>query len=600
MSASESGSLDLAVVGNCEVSALVDRQARIVWMCLPRPDGDPVFSALLTRAGGGAARGIFAIELVDLKDCEQQYLRNTAILQTVLRDARGNAVRVTDFCPRFRARGRMFRPMMLVRLVERISGRPLLRVRLRPTADYGARGADGVRGSHHLRFAASGIEYRLTTDASVSALLEDRPVIIEDALAFILGPDDAVEEAPCALARSFLEETRGYWQDWVRTLAVPFDWQDEVIRAAITLKLCTYEDTGAVLAALTTSIPESPHSGRNWDYRYCWLRDAYFVVQALNRLGATRTMEGYLHYIDRIVACCSVGDLQPLYGISGNSRLEERQIDTLEGYQGMGPVRVGNAAAEQTQHDVYGSVILAASQLFFDQRLIRPGEAALYHQLELLGERAAAVYELPDSGPWELRGTERVHTFSAAMSWAGCDRLARIAARLGLDASSGRWRACADGMRERILKRAWSESRHSFAGSLGGDDLDASLLLLPELGLLSAADPRFQSTLTLIGRELRTGDLLFRYRQRDDFGEPESAFTVCAFWYVNALAAAGQRDAAREHFARLLQRCNPLGLLSEDTDPATGQLWGNFPQTYSMVGIINSALRLSRPWEEAL
>jgi GH15 family glucan-1,4-alpha-glucosidase len=266
----------------------------------------------------------------------------------------------------------------------------------------------------------------------------------------------------------------------------------------------------------------------------------------------------------------------------------------------MGPVRVGNAAAGQTQHDVYGSVILAASQLFFDQRLIRPGERVLFQQLELLGERAAAVYELPDAGPWEFRHTQRVHTFSAAMSWAGCDRLARIAARLGLLANAGRWRACADGMRERILKRAWSDSRYCFTGSLGGDDLDASLLLLPELGLVSATDPRFRSTLTLIGRELRSGDLLFRYRHHDDFGPPESAFTVCAFWYVNALAAAGQRDVAREHFARLLRHCNPLGLLSEDVDPATGRLWGNFPQTYSMVGIINSALRLTRSWEEAL
>ena len=600
MSEEDQSSLNLAVVGNCEVSALVDGQARIVWMCLPRPDGDPIFSALLTRAGGGGSRGTFAVDLVDLKRCEQQYLRNTAILETVLHDARGNAVRVTDFCPRFRARGRMFRPMMLMRIVERVAGRPLLRVRLRPTSDYGAHCADGHRGSHHLRFAASGVEYRLTTDASISALAEDRPLVIENALAFILGPDDTIEETPAGLARGFLEETRSYWQDWVRTLAVPFEWQDEVIRSAITLKLCTYEDTGAVLAALTTSIPESPHSGRNWDYRYCWLRDAYFVVQALNRLGATRTMEGYLHYIDHIVACSSVGDLQPLYGISGDSQLEERQIDTLDGYRGMGPVRVGNAAAGQTQHDVYGSVILAASQLFFDQRLIRPGEHVLFQQLELLGERAAAVYELPDAGPWEFRHTERVHTFSAAMSWAGCDRLARIAARLGLRANAGRWRACADGMRERILTRAWSESRHSFTGSLGGDDLDASLLLLPELGLLPATDPHFHSTLTLIGRELRSGDLLFRYRHHDDFGQPESAFTVCAFWYVNALAAAGQRDAAREHFARLLRHCNPLGLLSEDVDPATGQLWGNFPQTYSMVGIINSALRLTRSWEEAL
>ncbi|MCC7463348.1 MAG: glycoside hydrolase family 15 protein [Gammaproteobacteria bacterium] len=593
-------SLDLGVVGNCEVAALIDSQARVVWMCLPRPDGDPVFSALLMRSGGAGPRGVFAVELMGLQHTTQRYLRNTAILVTELHDARGNAVRITDFCPRFRARGRMFRPMMLVRIVERLAGRPLLRVRLRPTSEHGAQSVAGRAGSHHLSFAAAGVSYRLTTDASISALTEDRPLIIENSLTFILGPDDTIEETPASLARSFLEETRAYWQDWVRTLAVPFDWQDAVIRAAITLKLCTYEDTGAVLAALTTSIPESPGSGRNWDYRYCWLRDAYFVVQALNRLGATRTMEGYLHYIDHIVACSNGGELRPLYSLSGESRLEERQIDTLEGYQGMGPVRIGNAAAGQTQHDVYGSVILAASQLFFDERLVRPGEHALFLQLELLGERAAAVYELPDAGPWEFRRSESVHTFSSAMSWAGCDRLARIAGQLGLEANAGRWRACANAMRERILARAWNEARGCFAATLGGEELDASLLLLPELGLLSATDARFRSTLALIGRELRDGDLLFRYRHADDFGRPAAAFTVCAFWYVNALAAAGERAAAREQFTRLLQHRNPLGLLSEDIDPSTGLAWGNFPQTYSMVGVISSALRLSRSWEDAL
>jgi GH15 family glucan-1,4-alpha-glucosidase len=592
--------LDLAVIGNCEVSALIDPQGRIVWMCLPRPDGDPVFCALLTREGGESSRGIFTVDLTDVVDAEQHYVRNTAIVETVLRDSRGGAIRVTDFCPRFRARGRTFRPMMLVRIIERIAGRPRLRVRLRPTAGYGARADAGRGGSHHLCFAGDGIEYRVTTDASISALVEDRPVVMENALTFILGPDDTIEETPSVLARSLLEETRAYWQDWVRTLAIPFDWQEAVIRAAITLKLCTYEDTGAVLAALTTSIPESPNSGRTWDYRYCWLRDSYFVVQALNRLGATRTMEGYLHYIDHVVARSQVGDLQPLYRLTGDPDLAERRIESLDGFLGMGPVRLGNQAALQTQYDVYGAVILAASQLFFDERLARPGDGALFTQLEALGERAAAVYELPDAGPWEFRGTARTHTFSAAMSWAGCDRLGRIAARLGLDAKSRHWRVCAEGMRDRILTRAWSDRRQSFVASLGGEDLDATLLLLPELGLLPATDPRFRSTLDLIGKELRQGDLLFRYRHADDFGAPESSFTVCAFWYVNALAAVGQRDAAREQFARLLERCNPLGLLSEDIDPASGALWGNFPQTYSMVGIINSALRLTRSWEEAL
>lgn len=592
--------LNLGVIGNCQVAALIDECGRIVWACLPAPDGDPVFSALLSAEGGAAARGVFAVDLTDLVSCQQRYLPNTAIVETTLRDVRGGTVRLTDFCPRFRARGRMFRPMMLVRMVEPVAGRPMIRLRLRPTANFGADAEGGRCASHHIRYKAAGLEYRVTTDASLSAVMEDRPVVLEQPLTFILGPDETVEETPATLARSFLEETRHYWQDWVRTLAVPFDWQDAVIRAAITLKLCTYEDTGAVLAALTTSIPESPNSGRNWDYRYCWLRDSFFVIQALNRLGATRTMEAYLHYIDNIVARSTARELQPLYTIKGDSDIREQLVTTLAGYRGMPPVRVGNLAAVQAQHDVYGSVILATTQLFFDQRLARGGDLALFERLQLLGERAATLYERPDAGPWELRERQTTHTFSAVMSWAGCDRLARIATRLAATDAAKRWREVADGMRERILARAWNDQRHTFVAAFGGEDIDATALLLPELGMLPASDPRFVSTLEVIGKELREGDLLFRYRHADDFGLPHSAFTVCAFWYINALAASGQVDLAREQFERLLARANPLGLFSEDIDASTGELWGNFPQTYSMVGVINSAIRLSRSWEDAL
>ena len=593
-------SLELSVIGNCQVSALIDDLGRVVWMCLPRPDGDPVFSALLTPEGGASADGVFAIDMVDLAGAEQSYRRNTAVVETLLHDAHGGSLRIRDFCPRYRTRGRMFRPMMLARVVEPLSGRPVVRIRLRPTCGFGAEAAGGRAGSHHIVFAVDGLEYRVTTDASLSAIADQGPIVLDQPLTFVLGPNQTIEETPSVLAHSFLLETSNYWQDWVRTLAIPFDWQVEVIRAAITLKICTFEDTGAVLAALTTSIPEGPSSGRNWDYRYCWLRDSYFVIQALNRLGATRTMEAYLHFIDHIVAGSAVHELQPVYSLTGSHDIEERIVTSLAGYRGMGPVRVGNQAALQTQHDVYGSVILAIAQLFFDHRLARGGDAALFEQLERLGERAALVYDRPDAGPWEFRGRERVHTFSAVMSWAGCDRMSRIAHRLGLPDKERHWREVAGGMRDRILEHAWNERRGAFVASFDNDHLDASVLLLPELGLLPATDPRFIATLDVIGRELRDGDLVFRYRHEDDFGTPKTAFATCAFWYVNALAAAGRVDEAREHFTRLLRYRNGVGLLSEDIDPVNGELWGNFPQTYSLVGVINSALRLSRPWETTL
>ncbi|HUX73337.1 MAG TPA: glycoside hydrolase family 15 protein, partial [Steroidobacteraceae bacterium] len=453
-------------------------------------------------------------------------------------------------------------------------------------------------GSHHVRFVTPQLQYRVTTNASISALLDQGAFVLDEPLALILMPDEPVGSAPLSLARTWLEETRTYWQEWVRGLAIPFDWQEAVIRSAITLKLCTYEDTGAVLAAITTSIPEVADSGRNWDYRFCWLRDSFFVIQALNRLGATNTMVGYLRYLDRVVARSPTGMLQPLYGVTGDARIPERTVGSLDGYRGMGPVRIGNLAYEQIQHDVYGAVILAATQLFFDQRLPSPGDTSLFIRLETLGERAVACFGRPDAGPWEFRGHETVHTFSAVMCWAACDRLTRIAAKLGMEDRCAFWRYRADAMRAEIRARAWSEGQRAFVGQFDGDTLDATALLLPDLGFIDAADPRFVSTLEAVERDLVRGDLVHRYVHADDFGVPANTFTMCSFWYVNALAGVGRIEDARAIFGRLLARRNAVGLLSEDMDPATGLQWGNFPQTYSMVGVITSALRLSRSWEE--
>ena len=597
---SAASDLDLAVIGNCQVAALIDRRGRIVWMCLPKPDADPVFCALLRREGGDSVSGVFAVDLQNMAEAKRQYVRNTAIVETTLTDVRGNSLRITDFCPRFRSRGRNFRPMAVVRLIEPIKGRPIVNVRLRPRCDNGADDPQRVAGSHHIRFLSAALNYRVTTNSSLSPLLDETAFVLGSPLAFILAPDETIEETPLNLARSWFEETRAYWHEWIRGLAVPFDWQEAVIRSAITLKLCTYEDTGAVLAALTTSIPEMAGSARNWDYRFCWLRDSFFVILALNHLGATNTMEGYLRYLNNIVARNPGGDLQPLYGITGEANIEERVIETLDGYRGMGPVRVGNLAYGQTQHDVYGAVVLAARQLFFDQRLTNPGDAAMFARAEVLGERAMKLFGVPDAGPWEFRGIERAHTFSAVMCWAACDRLARIAVQLTINDRAAFWRAGADTMREQILSRAWSQSKQTFVSAFDGEDLDATALLLPDLGFIEATDPRFVSTLDTIERNLVRGDLVFRYLHADDFGVPANTFTMCSFWYVSALAAVGRLDRAREIFESLLRRRNSAGLLSEDIDPVSGEQWGNFPQTYSMVGVITCAIRLSRSWEEML
>lgn len=590
--------LDLGLIGNCSYGGLVDSRARIVWACMPQFDSNPVFCSLLEPTGNHDS-GSFAIDLHDMVDSEQYYLRNSPVLVTILRDGQGNAVEITDFAPRFEQYGRIFRPIMLIRRIRPITGSPRIRIRLRPAHDYGAGTPTTTRGSNHIRYITPEWVLRLTTDCSISAILDEIEFVLNDDITLILGPDETLPEAVTPVGHRFMENTLDYWRNWVRTLAIPFEWQQEVIRSAITLKLNAFEDTGAIIAAMTTSIPESPDSGRNWDYRYCWLRDGYFVVSTLNRLGTTRTMESFLRYLINISAGGNGGHLWPVYRINGNRNLDEIMVESLAGYRGMGPVRVGNQACEQIQNDVYGAAILATAHVFFDQRLSKPGDQALFSMLENLGHKAVDVHDKPDAGPWEFRAIERVHTYSSAMCWVACDRLARIAGHLGLDQRQEYWRDQADKIHEYIMAGAWNEEMNSFVDSIGGEELDASLLLLPELGLVDADDRRFAGTVAAIEKHLKHGDFLYRYRGEDDFGQPDYAFTVCTFWYIDALTSLGRKEEARELFLRLLDCCNHLGLLSEHINPVNGELWGNYPQTYSMVGIINSAIRLSKRWSEA-
>jgi GH15 family glucan-1,4-alpha-glucosidase len=590
-------SLDLAVIGNSIIGALVDRQASVVWACMPRLDGDPVFCSLLGPNNG--ERGFFDVLLDRPVASTQRYLGNTAILTTTLTDESGAAVEVTDFMPRFKQYQRIFRPIMLVRRIVPASGNPRIRIRLRPLFGYGTVEPVVTLGSNHIRYQSPAGALRVTTDAPVNYIAQEVPFVLDGPVHLILSPDEPFAAAIPDTAREFLEKTEDYWNEWVRYLSVPYEWQEAVIRAAITLKLCSFEETGAIVAALTTSIPESPDSGRNWDYRFCWLRDAFFVVQALNRLGATRTMEEFIRYMTNVAAGDNDTILKPLYSIVPGNSADEHVVGELAGYRGMGPVRVGNLAAAQVQNDGYGNVVLAAAQMFFDHRLPRRGDVNLFHRLERIGERAALLAFEPDAGLWEFRNSSRVHTFSAVMCWAACDRLAKIATVLDLPGRATHWRQAANNIRGVILERAWNEKLNSFVDSFEDGKIDASLLLLHETGFLAADDPRFLGTVAAVEQQLRRKNHLLRYATPDDFGVPQVAFTVCTFWYIDALAAIGRKAEARAIFEELLANRNHVGLLSEDIDPATGELWGNFPQTYSMVGLIISAMRLSKSWEEA-
>jgi GH15 family glucan-1,4-alpha-glucosidase len=592
----EKPSLELGVIGNGTFSALLDRRGRIVWCCVPAFDGDPVFCSLLAPKTDDA--GWFDIELDDETEATQSYANNSAVLVTRLTAKDGSAVEITDFAPRYKQYGRIFHPMQLVRRIRPLHGTPRIRLRLRPLTGYGTRKPERTFGSNHLRFLLDPLVLRVTSDVPLPMLRDELPFLLDRDLHVVLGTDETLSDSPQRFCHETLESTLQYWHEWTRYLAIPAEWQDAVIRAAITLKLCQYEGTGAIIAAMTTSIPEAPDTQRNWDYRYCWLRDAALVVRALNRLGATRSMEDYLGYIFNITAA---GDrLAPVYGIHFQRELPEGDATGLSGYRGMGPVRIGNEAWKQQQNDVYGSVMIAAVQLFFDRRLTAAGDADAFARLERVGDMAFELHDKPDAGLWEFRGRSAVHTYSSVLCWAACDRLARIAAHLDNDARARHWRERADTIRATVLDRGFNGELGYFVESFGGEHLDASLLMLADVGFMPADDPRYVATVEAIGKRLKRDDFLLRYAQPDDFGAPSTSFTICNFWYVNALAAIGRRDEARALFEKLLARRNHLGLLSEDLDPQSGELWGNFPQTYSMVGLIHAAMTLSKSWSDVL
>ncbi|GGC05440.1 glucoamylase [Novosphingobium endophyticum] len=600
-------SLELWPIGNCQVSGLIDETGAIVWGCVPRVDGDPAFCALL-RGEGGQDAGTWRFELENQVAVSQHYRRNAPILVTRLEDADGGAVEVIDFCPRFRRSGRTYRPVAYTRIVRPIAGSPRIKTVLTPMSGYGSQLASITHGSNHIRYLVERNTLRLTTDAPVGYVLDERYFRLERPLHFFLGPDEPFNGNVEHEVERMCRLTQAYWANWVRGLATPMDWQEAVIRAAITLKLCQHEETGAIVAALTTSIPEAPHSARNWDYRYCWIRDAYYTVQALNHLGALDVLEKYLAYLRNIVDDAEGGVIQPLYAVSGAKEIIEWEAQDLAGYRGMGPVRVGNAAYYQIQNDCYGQIVLPSIQAFSDQRLLRMANMDDFRSLEEVGEMAWKTHDQPDAGLWELRTRTAVHTYSSVMSWAACDRLANAAEHLGLDDRQAFWRERADTIRANIDRGAWYRMEGPdlddtgpgghYVASFGGDQLDASLLQMVELRYVHAQDPKFKATLHAVQKALRRGEHMLRYANEDDFGLPETAFNICTFWLIEALHRSGEDEEARRLFEAMLGHRTRSGLLSEDMDFETGELWGNFPQTYSLVGIINCAGQLSRSWRD--
>jgi GH15 family glucan-1,4-alpha-glucosidase len=505
-----------------------------------------------------------------------------------------------DFAPRFAQFDRFFKPSMLVRILRPLSGEPKALVRCKPVREYGLAESASWRGSNHIEYTDFSTPVRLTTNVPLTYVEDERPFLLERDRHIVLTWGQPLEAGIEETAERFLERTVDYWRRWVKATRVPRDYQSEVIRSALVLKLHQYEDTGALLAATTTSLPEHPGSGRTWDYRYCWLRDAYFTLNALERLGHSEEMLLFLEYL-RNRADEREGSLQPAYRIDGGHDAPEREIEHLSGYDGDGPVRVGNQAFEHLQNDVYGEMVLAVSRLFLDTRFV--GEIPPHTAVEIvqsLLDQIEARLDEPDAGPWEFRERTRLHTFTVLMHWAGARRAVEVAEALYADELAARAREVEKRAAELLETQCWNAEIGALTQVAGEPQLDAVNLLAVHVGYLDADDPRATSHVDAIRDALAVDGghgLLRRYANRDDFGHMEAAFTVCTFWLVEALALLDRTDEARELFERLLSLSNGLGLYSEDIIPETLEQSGNFPQTYSHVGLINAAFRLSRRWD---
>jgi GH15 family glucan-1,4-alpha-glucosidase len=584
---------DLGLVGNCQVAALVENTGSIVWCCLPRFDSEPVFAALLDHQDGGR----FTVAPASGEPGKQRYIENTNVLETTFTTSDG-AFRLIDFAPRFQQYGRNFRPTEFYRIVEPISGTPRVRVQCDPRLGWSKAVPTRLSGSNHVRFEGYKSPLRLTTDIPLS-YLEGQPFALTDRRHLALTWGASIEEPLPSLCERFLLETVRYWERWVKHCNIPPLFQQAVIRSALALKLHCFEDTGAIVAAITTSIPEAPGSVRNWDYRYCWLRDSYYSLGAFRLLGHFEERESFVQYLLNIAGGAPNLELAPLYRVDGTSDLTERCLDNWPGFGGNGPVRVGNGAAVHAQHDVFGEMVLALSPIFMDDRFSRERSGAVLDLIERLAKRAIAVAGTPDAGIWEYRTEWQPQTFSTLMCWAAVDRMATIAARHAPGKES-EYRTAAEKIRNVLVEQAWSPELGGFAGTHGGKELDASMLQVAALHLLPADDARLVGTIDAIWRGLSHNGWLFRYKLDDGFGRPEVAFIICTFWLVEALAMTGRRTEAKEIMDRVQSAMSPLGLLSEDYATSTLRLWGNFPQAYSHVGLIHAAFAASPSWSQVL
>lgn len=578
---------EYGLIGNCAYLALIGRDTNVEWMCLPRFDSSFVFGRLI----GGDKGGEFSIKPaeVDFK-CEQNYIPNTNILVTEISEGE-NIYRVTDFAPRFTQFGRYFRPKTLIRKIEPVRGFPRVRAICKPVGKYGEKNLPYERGSSHIRYTGLEETLRLTTNIPLEYVIHGTGFALRETCYMVLSFGVPLEGALQSTTDQFLNLTQIYWQHWVKSTSIGEHYQAEVIRSALVLKICQYEDTGAIIAAPTTSLPEAPGEGRNWDYRFGWMRDTYYTLTSFNNIGHFEEMEKYFSYLTNIPMPDETR-IQPLYGLAGESVLTERELD-LPGYRGNRPVRVGNDAYTHIQNDVYGQILLAIKPLYVDHRFQGHPGANTDRVLKSILDKIEFTIDEPDAGIWEFRNSAYLHTYSNLFQWAGSHAAVQIARKLGNESLVQKAKKLIDRAATHI-ENSFIPELQAYGRAINSPHMDASTLQLIIMGYLDHNSDLAKTHLAAVEKDLKAGaGMFYRYLEEDDFGKPKTTFLICGFWYAEALACVGRIDDAMAAFEELVGYANHLGLLSEDLAKEDGSMWGNFPQAYSHVGLINAAARIN-------
>ena len=583
--------LNYGIIGNCKSGALVSQTGNIEWCCLPEFDSSSVFASILDKNKGGS----FDIIPEEGTEITQKYVNRTNVLRTRFRKGE-HIFDVFDFMPRYvNGNNQHYTPPDIIRYIQLVSGKPKFRVNYDPRLEYGVQETSNVLAENYIKsWTKTGVydSLYLYTDFDREKVLKGEELELQDDAYFLMSYNQKLFTQSIERAKLKFERTKVYWLDWSEKTRRFSMYNEEINRSALILKLLSYDKTGAVLAALTTSLPESIGEVRNWDYRFCWIRDASMMIKVMTGLGHLNVASRYLKFIIQLLPDKDE-KIQIMYGINGEKKLTEHILDHFEGYEKSAPVRIGNAAYKQKQNDIYGILMDVIYQHFSLYNVTLSFSEDLWTIVRSVVKIVERNWTKPDRGIWELRNDQQHFTFSKVLCWTAIDRAVKIASLLKMDNYANEWKKLRTKIKTDIIKNAWNEELQSFTQYYGGKELDASVLLIESYGFLPASDERFIKTVHATKKELMHNGLMYRYKNKDDFGLPTSSFTICTFWMINSLIQIGERKEAKKMFDQLLSYSNHVGIFSEDIDFESKRLLGNLPQAYSHLALIETAINLS-------